>query len=1198
MQEFRKRYWYQIALCASYLPLLYSPIAYTAEMDGDIIEASAFPSVNVDKDTYTVNFNNVSAIELIRFASKITHLNFVFEEPDLAFSVTLVSEEAVTAKSVMAALSQVLRTHGLVLLEQDGNVLITKSTSVNQIPPIISSDLPNSRAGNAALVTQVFRIKNANINTLVTVIRPMTSLGAFVEISAETRQLIVTDITTNVEQIGNLIESLDAAHSPLDVDTYSAKNISPGDLVTLTKQILAPFTEGNPLNFIPQIDTNSIYIVSTPYLIEKAMTLMEDLDIPTKPMLPTRMGDQTKSTFLVYQPLYRPGVELAIEMGDLEKNLAQAGLANPPLLETLASMRWIASANSLIFTGDPQSIERIRGMLSSVDSPTAYLKSSQVFVYKPLNTSQDQILSALSDLLPSLKETDTLSDNNLVDAITSMQWNADTQSFLVTSDAATIDRLKSLLTSIDTAQSPLNAQSKNFFLYKLQFVRCDALVVELNNIAKKLPQSSLQNQNLLAAVEKIECIPSNNSLLISGSSDAIEQIKSLVAEFDVDTSSGLSAGAPTFLIYRPKFLPAEQIQSALVDLKGELESSGLNDPVLFQVLSTMRYVPLTDSLLFTGSQEGLDKVQHLINDVDTTATLNAIHRIGNVTFFLYKVQSTNTEKLIASLKSFAADLQQSDTEDKQLAETISHVKWIKETNSLLFTGRTEVLEKVEQLVKKFDLPSSTATHPERAAETFVIYNPRYIHGDELIAILCEFMDNLMASGVADPGLFDTISNLKWIEKTSSLLISGDQLSVDKVQQLVTKFDSPSKTGSVPSIESIDNTSFLVYKLQYHPGNDIRNALQKVAASLAKGGSSPPALVDAIHSLQWIEVTNSLLCSGQQDVLVKLKDLIQNLDIPLRQVFIEILVIQTSLNNQQNFGMQWGGQLKYFNKTVLQTGNFPLANPPSSLPTTSATFPPNLQGINATTTPTGSSIPFSTGFDLGVIGDIIMHKGRSFLSLGSLMNALQLDSDSTVVLNPKIITQDNRQSTVFVGQNVPYTGALVTNSSNSTVSNANIEYRDVGVSLTITPILGDGDMITMDIVQDISQLLNNTNVTTSNQQLTGIQTSHAHMETRVHVPNNHFVALSGMINDNKTHYRTSIPCLGGLPVIGAIFSENDRQDQKGNIIIFVRPQIVKDPAVYKAITEHQEWLYKDQARLPVLKEEFDDGLDMVKLPENE
>ena len=462
------------------------------------------------------------------------------------------------------------------------------------------------------------------------------------------------------------------------------------------------------------------------------------------------------------------------------------------------------------------------------------------------------------------------------------------------------------------------------------------------------------------------------------------------------------------------------------------------------------------------------------------------------------------------------------------------------------------------------------------------------------------MQNLMSSGVADPGLFDTINNLRWIDKTSSLIISGDQQSIDKVQELLVKFDIPDKENAAPSIESINNTSFLVYKLKYHPGNKIRTALIQLAANLGKGTNPPARLIAAIESLQWIEVTNSLLCSGPQDLLVKLKDMIQSIDIPLRQVFIEVLVIETSLTNQQNFGLQWGSQVQYMNKTVLQTGNMAVpSGQGSSNPAT--TFPTNLQTINGTTTPNNKILPFTSGFDLGVIGDIIMHKGKSFISLGSLVNALQLDTDSTIILNPKIITQDNRQSSVYIGQNLPYTGSVITNSSstsNAGVTTANIEYRDVGVTLTITPILGDGDVVTMDIVQDITELASGQSSSTSNMFLTGFQTNRSHIETRVHVPNNHFVALSGMIDDSKTHFRTAIPCLGGLPVIGMLFSENDRLAEKQNVIIFMRPQIINTYQDYKAITDHQELLYKDNARLPVLKEEFNEGLYMVKLPGTE
>ena len=96
MKELRKRYWYELALCASSLSLIYSPIAYTAENDEPLIAVAEKSTASVAQDVYTINFNNVSIIELIRFTSKISGLNFVFEETDLQFSVTVVSEEAVS----------------------------------------------------------------------------------------------------------------------------------------------------------------------------------------------------------------------------------------------------------------------------------------------------------------------------------------------------------------------------------------------------------------------------------------------------------------------------------------------------------------------------------------------------------------------------------------------------------------------------------------------------------------------------------------------------------------------------------------------------------------------------------------------------------------------------------------------------------------------------------------------------------------------------------------------------------------------------------------------------------------------------------------------------------------------------------------------------------------------------------------------
>lgn len=1032
MRKSRKRYWCEVALCASFFHLIYSPIAYTAEPEEELIALVPGTGATInEKDSYTVNFNNISIIEFIRFASKITGQNFVFDEADLQFSVTVVSEEEIPAKNVMTALSQVLRMHDLMLIQEDGNVLITKSKHVNQIAPIVSADITESDSKNAALVTRVFRVKNANVNTIAGIIRPMCSDSALIEVSVETRQLIVTDVKTNVEQISSLLLTLDTPHSSFEVETYTVKHIPPEDLISLTNQILSPFTEGNPLLFVPQDQTNSIFIVSTPHLIERAITIMEDLDKPAKSLLISKQA----------------------------------------------------------------------------------MTGRNVFLYHGINRSADDLLAELQQVDKQLK-------------------------------------------SLGGPKTPV------------QMAIEDALV-----------------------------IPDTNSLMFVTDPDTIATLKDILTGLDLSTSEAFAKTQKTFFFYKPVYLTAQDIEKALKDLAKDLQGSGLIDPGLFSAIQSVHYVAHTQSLLFTGTSESLDKVQQLLKEIDSASAVGAIQRIGNLNFFLYKIQCASPDKLIASLQSFGQTLDKTNIESKELAEALSNVKFIRESNSLLFTGKPQALEKVEPIVKQLDTTTNCVT-PTRTASTFIIYTPRYQSGEALISILCDFMQNLISSGVSDPALFDSINNLKWMPRVNDLIVSGDKESVAKVEQLLTKFDVPTKENVLPSIEAIDNTSFLVYKLQYHPGNDIQLALKEVAASLGKTTPPPTALVDAINSLQWVEVTNSLLVSGQQDVLVKLKDLIQNLDVPLRQVFIEVLLIETTLHNAQQFGLSWGGQAQYMNKATLGTGNFPIAAPNAAPNTTpSGAFSKTLQGINATTTPKGGMVPFSSGFDMGVIGDIIMNKGRSFISLGALVNAIQLDNDSTIVLNPKIIAQDNRQSTIFVGQNVPYTGSLVQNQGQNTLTNTNIEYRDVGVSLTITPMLGENNIVTLDIVHDISQLTSAVPATTTTQ-VTGIQTSHTHMETRVHVPDNYFVALSGMINDSKVHYKTAIPCLGGLPVIGMFFSENDRYATKDNVIIFIRPKIIDTYGEYKKVTEHQEWLYKDNARMGFLKEEFDEGLDLVKTPENE
>lgn len=391
-----------------------------------------------------------------------------------------------------------------------------------------------------------------------------------------------------------------------------------------------------------------------------------------------------------------------------------------------------------------------------------------------------------------------------------------------------------------------------------------------------------------------------------------------------------------------------------------------------------------------------------------------------------------------------------------------------------------------------------------------------------------------------------------------------------------------RTEILPYHEYEKKGEFHVYKLQYHVGNEILTAIKNVAISMKANPHASKALLQAIASMQWVESTNSILYSGTEEGIDELTALITSLDVPKKQVFIEVLVIETDVRKGLEFGLEWGSGGQYRNKFGYGLGNFPAA--PRQAP-----FAQTLQGINATDTPTGTDqFPLGRGFDLGVIGDIILHKGKSYFSLGSLVSAIEADQDSTIILNQKIITQDNKLSRIFVGDNIAFTGSVVETIGASQQTSSNIEYRDVGVKLNITPLLGEGDMITLEISEEITDVI--PSLHRASDSANGINTTKTDMATQVHVPDQSFLVLSGMIRNTKRERKSGIPCLGGLPMIGAAFSKTTTDDEKRNVIVFVRPQIIRSNEDYRQVTAFQQQQFKGESAQP---EQFQKGINMLK-----
>lgn len=351
--------------------------------------------------------------------------------------------------------------------------------------------------------------------------------------------------------------------------------------------------------------------------------------------------------------------------------------------------------------------------------------------------------------------------------------------------------------------------------------------------------------------------------------------------------------------------------------------------------------------------------------------------------------------------------------------------------------------------------------------------------------------------------------------------------------------------------------FHLYKLQYHPGSEIVSAIKKMSSDLISTRAGDESMVATISSLQWIEASNSLFYSGHPQCIEEVTRLIEQLDTPIKQVFIEVLVIETTMTNSLDFGVEWATNSRIKDSVGGGAGAFQPGNGDGS-------FAKTMQSIDGSHPPTGlNQVPLSRGFDLSIIGNTIFHKGRSFFSLGALLTMLQGNSDYSIVLNQKILAQENKPSTIFVGDNLPFAGSVVQTIGSSQQTTSNIEYRDVGVTLNITPLIGQSNIVTLKISEEITEAMDQ--MMHKGQQIQGIKTSKTNMATNAHIPDSHFLILSGMTRNVNGQTKSGPPCLGGIPLLGSLFSKKTKHKEKSSILIFVKPTIIESSAEYIALS---------------------------------
>jgi len=325
------------------------------------------------------------------------------------------------------------------------------------------------------------------------------------------------------------------------------------------------------------------------------------------------------------------------------------------------------------------------------------------------------------------------------------------------------------------------------------------------------------------------------------------------------------------------------------------------------------------------------------------------------------------------------------------------------------------------------------------------------------------------------------------------------------------------------------------------------AVAAPAAAAAPGGAAAaPAAAAAAPStggfIQADPATNSLIITAPEPLYRQVRALIDQLDERRAQVYIESMIVEVSGDNAADFGFQWQGLLgRNGDRYGLVAGtNFTAPGGSGNI-------------IDISTGATKGTVTLGEGLNVG-----ILKAYNGVTTLAALARALQTQANTNIVSTPNLITLDNEEAKIVVGQNVPFITGQFTNTGGSSNGAVNpfqtIERKDVGITLRIRPQIGENGAVRMTIFQEQSSVLATTAAGTSNA---GPSTTKRSIEGTVTVDDGQILVLGGLIQDQVTVNNSKVPLLGDIPVVGGLFRSENRTRSRTNLMVFLRPIVMRD-----------------------------------------
>lgn len=465
---------------------------------------------------------------------------------------------------------------------------------------------------------------------------------------------------------------------------------------------------------------------------------------------------------------------------------------------------------------------------------------------------------------------------------------------------------------------------------------------------------------------------------------------------------------------------------------------------------------------------------------------------------------------------------------RPLVAKYGHLAGVAAANALIISDHSSNIERIEQIVQELDSPSKYEVEVIQLEEAWV--------GD-----MVELLQELAPSELGQAGGENAARKYSVTadERSNRLILRGDETFRDKMRELIRQLDQPSATGGTTK----------VLRLSHADAKSLAEILKGVMGEVAKesaggaGSSAGGANRNTNFAVFADEGLNALVVRGEPSLIQEAEQIVAALDVRRAQVMIEAAIVEISDEMGRDLGVQLAAGDESGGSTPVLGTNFGNVG----------------RSLGDVLTAILSDTPIAPA-----VGGITIGAGErdeNGITWGVLLQALSTSTAANLLSTPSIITLDNQESEITVGQNVPFrTGQYTANADGATNPFTTIERRDVGLTLKVTPTISADGLVRLEVEQTTES------VADSIENASDIVTNKREIKTTVLADDGETIVLGGLIREDTQVTRSQVPLLGDIPVLGRLFSSESTSRIKRNLLVFLRPTIMLGKADAVAATE--------------------------------